>query len=270
MYRKATKKRLLLFAAPAWAVGLACLLSGCIALPGQEPFGEKTYPAEQAQAVYEKLSADMEQQEFMDQSGYIIQIRPFILSEDVSDFDYDVYKTEEYMVFAAEGSGEDYLWHKGRLYCSYYDNDHITYRDMAWEETWSAAFRICRTVAPSCSGGRVYEIVSIGHLSFGAAEKSQVADRLRPRRRTHPTDRSSTRPPCRTWPPAADTRKAAPPRWRGGRTAHIHRPAGRPPAPGAGRTEGTTGLKRPELLHGKTSFLCYCTLTPLCLQGFWL
>lgn len=93
MYRKTTKKRLLLFAAPAWAVGLACLLSGCIALPGQEPFGEKTYPIEQAQAVYEKLSADMEQQEFMDQSGYIIQIRPFILSEDVSDFDYDVYKT---------------------------------------------------------------------------------------------------------------------------------------------------------------------------------
>ena len=44
-------------------------------------------------------------------------------------------------------------------------------RDMAWEETWSAAFRICRTVAPSCSGGRVYEIVSIGHLSFGAAQK---------------------------------------------------------------------------------------------------
>ena len=104
MYRKTTKKWLLLFAAPAWAVGLACLLSGCIALPGQEPFGEKTYPAEQAQAVYEKISADMEQREFKDQSGYSIQILPFILSEDVSDFDYDVYKTEEYMVFAAEGS----------------------------------------------------------------------------------------------------------------------------------------------------------------------
>ena len=78
--------------------------------------------------------------EFMDQSGYIIQIRPFILSEDVSDFDYDVYKTEEYMVFAAEGSGEDYLWHKGRLYCSYYDNDHITYRDIAWEDLGFEAY----------------------------------------------------------------------------------------------------------------------------------
>ena len=46
------------------------------------------------------------QQEFMDQSGYIIQIRPFILSEDVSDFDYESIRREEYMVFAAEGSGE--------------------------------------------------------------------------------------------------------------------------------------------------------------------
>ena len=134
MYRKTTKKRLLLFAAPAWAVGLACLLSGCIALPGQEPFGEKTYPVEQAQAVYEKISADMEQREFKDQSGYSIQILPFILSEDVNDFEYDVYKTEEYTVCDADGPGEDYLWHKGRLYCSYYDNDHITYRDMAWED----------------------------------------------------------------------------------------------------------------------------------------
>ena len=76
----------------------------------------------------------------MEQSGYIIQIRPFILSEDVSDFDYDVYKTEEYMVFAAEASGEDYLWHKGRLYHSCYDNDHITYRDMAWEDLGFEAY----------------------------------------------------------------------------------------------------------------------------------
>lgn len=140
MYRKTTKKWLLLFAAPAWAVGLACLLSGCIALPGQEPFGEKTYPAEQAQAVYEKISADMEQREFKDQSGYSIQILPFILSEDVNDFEYDVYKTEEYTVCDADGPGEDYLWHKGRLYCSYYDNDHIAYRDMAWEDLGFEAY----------------------------------------------------------------------------------------------------------------------------------
>lgn len=140
MYRKTTQKRPFFFLLPAWAAGLACLLSGCIALPGQEPFGETTYPAEQAQAVYEKLSADMEQREFKEQSGYIIQIRPFILSEDVSDFDYDVYKTEEYMVFAAEGSGEDYLWHKGRLYYSYYDDDHITYRDMAWDDLGFEAY----------------------------------------------------------------------------------------------------------------------------------
>ena len=133
MYRKTTKKWLLLFAAPAWAVGLACLLSGCIALPGQEPFGEKTYPAEQAQAGYEK-------REFKDQSGYSIQILPFILSEDVNDFEYDVYKTEEYTVCDADGPGEDYLWHKGRLYCSYYDNDHIAYRDMAWEDLGFEAY----------------------------------------------------------------------------------------------------------------------------------
>ena len=134
MYQKTTKKRRFFFGVPAWAAGLSCLLSGCIALPGQEPFGETTYSAEQAQAVYEKISADMEQREFKDQSGYSIQILPFILSEDVNDFEYDVYKTEEYTVCDADGPGEDYLWHKGRLYCSYYDNDHITYRDMAWED----------------------------------------------------------------------------------------------------------------------------------------
>ena len=76
----------------------------------------------------------------MDQSGYIIQIRPFILSEDVSDFEYDVYKTEEYTVCATDGPCEDYLWHKGRLYCSYYDNDHIAYRDMAWEDLGFEAY----------------------------------------------------------------------------------------------------------------------------------
>ena len=134
MYRKTTKKRLLLFAAPAWAVGLACLLSGCIALPGQEPFGEKTYPVEQAQAVYEKLSADMEQQEFMDQNGYTIRILPFVRNNDVSDFMYDICKTAEYTVFAAEGACEDYLWYKDRLYCGYYDDNPITYRDMALED----------------------------------------------------------------------------------------------------------------------------------------
>ena len=57
----------------------------------------------------------MEQREFKDQSGYGIQILPFILSEDVNDFEYDVYKTEEYTVCDADGPGEDYLWHKGRL-----------------------------------------------------------------------------------------------------------------------------------------------------------
>ena len=46
MYRKTTQKRPFFFLLPAWAAGLACLLSGCIALPGQEPFGETTYPAE--------------------------------------------------------------------------------------------------------------------------------------------------------------------------------------------------------------------------------
>lgn len=96
MYRNTTQKRSFLL--PVWTVGLACLLSGCIALPGQEPFGERTYPVEQAQAVYEKLSADMEQQEFMDQSGYIIQIRPFILSEDVSDFDTPDPSTGDYFI----------------------------------------------------------------------------------------------------------------------------------------------------------------------------
>lgn len=141
MILKTTQKRPFFFLLPAWTAGLVCLLSGCIALPEQEPFGEKTYPAEQAQAVYEKISADMEQQEFMDQKGYTIRILPFVRGNDVNDFMYDICKTAEYTVFAAEGPGEDYLWHKGRLYCSYYDDDHhITYRDMAWEDLGFEAY----------------------------------------------------------------------------------------------------------------------------------
>lgn len=140
MHQKTTQKHPFLFLFLAQTVGLSCLLSGCIALPGQEPFGEKTYPAEQAQAVYEKISADMEQQEFMDQNGYTIRILPFVRSNDVIDFMYDICKTEEYTVFAAEGACENYLWYKDRLYCSYYDDNPITYRDMAWEDLGFEAY----------------------------------------------------------------------------------------------------------------------------------
>lgn len=140
MHQKTTQKHPFLFLFLAQTVGLSCLLSGCIALPGQEPFGEKTYPTEQAEAVYEKISADMEQWEFMDQNGYTIRILPFVRSNDVIDFMYDICKTEEYTVFAAEGACENYLWYKDRLYCSYYDDNPITYRDMAWEDLGFEAY----------------------------------------------------------------------------------------------------------------------------------
>lgn len=76
----------------------------------------------------------------MDQNGYTIRILPFVRNNDVSDFMYDICKTAEYTVFAAEGACEDYLWYKDRLYCGYYDDNPITYRDMAWEDLGFEAY----------------------------------------------------------------------------------------------------------------------------------
>lgn len=105
--------------------GLFCFLSGCIALPGQEPFGEKTYSGEKAQAIYEDISSSMYQIDFGDWKGYSIS----------SDFNsiVDVYKTEEYTLAYYEISGKDYsVWYDGRLY--YYTDDKLFYRDMEWEK----------------------------------------------------------------------------------------------------------------------------------------
>ena len=55
---------------PLLLAGIACLLSGCIALPGQEPFGETTYEDNQAQRVYESVCGEMEQRTLEDLDGY--------------------------------------------------------------------------------------------------------------------------------------------------------------------------------------------------------
>ncbi len=114
-----------LFVAAAMAV--SCLLSGCrmIALPGQEPFGEQTYSDEQAWLVYQNVCRDIEQMEFSDWDGYIMNL-------DETTVSHDFYWTEEYTVAWHEGAGKEYLWYQGRLYC--WDGETIAYRDMDWTE----------------------------------------------------------------------------------------------------------------------------------------
>ncbi len=113
-------------------ISVLCLLSvltGCIALPGQEPFGEKTYSSEDAQTVYEEVASSMLQRDFSDFGGYDISVIGALEDDFIS---YDVYKTEEYTAAYYEGDSEEYLWHNGFLYC--YGNERLAYRDMAWEE----------------------------------------------------------------------------------------------------------------------------------------
>lgn len=113
-----------------WALPavLACsvLLSGCrmISFPGREPFGEQTYPSEDAQVLYQNLVSEIEQIDFSDWGGYNME---FMEGWD----DFDLYRTEEYTAAWYEGD-TDYLWYQQRLYCE--KEDAIRYRDMTWEE----------------------------------------------------------------------------------------------------------------------------------------
>lgn len=106
--------------------GLLCLFAGCrpITLPNREPFGEETYSATEAQAVYEQVCTDMEEAECSNWYGYLITFRG-------NTVEHDFYHTEEYSVAWHEGT-EDYLWYQERLYST--AGDFISYRDMAWEE----------------------------------------------------------------------------------------------------------------------------------------
>lgn len=111
------------------AAGIFCLLSGCrmVALPGREPFGERTYSDERAQVVYQNVCAEMERIDFFDWNGYSMEL-------DEGWDRHDFYRTEEYTAAWHEGA-EEYLWYQERLYCA--DGETITYRDMTWEELQS-------------------------------------------------------------------------------------------------------------------------------------
>lgn len=108
---------------------LFCILTGCVALPGQEPFGEKTYSGEEAQSVYEKTASGMSQADFTAFSGCTISVAGALEDDFIS---YDIYKTDEYTAAYCQGYSEEYLWYDGWLY--YYGNEHLAYRDMAWEK----------------------------------------------------------------------------------------------------------------------------------------
>ncbi len=103
---------------------LAGLLSGCrvVALPGQEPFGEQTYSAEQARSAYEGVRAQLEQVRFSDWDGYSIR-----LDDDAGSRDF--YRTQEYTVAWREGKGEA-LWYQGRLYRM--DGEALAWPEMDW------------------------------------------------------------------------------------------------------------------------------------------
>lgn len=82
-------------------------------LPGQEPFGEKTYSDEKAQTVYEDISSSMAKIDFEDWNGFSISSNLYS-----SGFDrFDIYKTEEYTVAYCQMHYDDYfIWNDGRLY----------------------------------------------------------------------------------------------------------------------------------------------------------
>lgn len=63
---------------------------------------------------------------------YSVKVLSFLLNEEVPDFEYDVYKTDEYEVLSVEASLETYLWYGDRLFCR--KDQTVSYRDAVWEE----------------------------------------------------------------------------------------------------------------------------------------
>lgn len=110
-------------------VSLLSVLTGCIALPGQEPFGERTSSSEQAQTMYKKVASDISQLDASIWDGYTLSVSGSI-DDDFSS--QDIYKTEEYTLAYHEGYPEEYLWYDGWLYRV--EDAQPACRDMAWEE----------------------------------------------------------------------------------------------------------------------------------------
>ena len=145
---------------PLLLAGIACLLSGCIALPGQEPFGETTYEDNQAQRVYESVCGEMEQRTLEDLDGYTIELTQSTVS-------HEFYDTEEYQVAWHEGAGKRYLWYQGRLYC--YDGDKLAYRDMAWEELGSREYAARQWELAAQLMGQEAEELTFKHIPLSTA-----------------------------------------------------------------------------------------------------
>lgn len=107
---------------------LAVILSGCgglIALPGGEPFGEKTYSAADATTAYKTFADDFQQAQHADWDGYSITLRE-------SDRTLNFYRTEEYtLVFCEDFVESDYLWYDGWLYRN--EDGSFTAEEMDWD-----------------------------------------------------------------------------------------------------------------------------------------
>ena len=56
----------------AATLAASCFFAGCIAMPGQEPFGEHTYTDSQAQFVCDRLQEELAELQFDDWGGYSI------------------------------------------------------------------------------------------------------------------------------------------------------------------------------------------------------
>ena len=106
----------------AATLAASCFFAGCIAMPGQEPFGEHTYTDSQAQLVCDRLQEELAELQFDDWGGYSIELAENTIR-------YDFYYTEAYTTAWHEGK-EDYLWYEGRLYC--HGGETLSFRDMDW------------------------------------------------------------------------------------------------------------------------------------------
>lgn len=106
---------------------LLLLLSGCAFVPGgREPFGEKTYSQKEAQAVYDRICAELLQRDAEDM-GYVISCMTDAAGDNVT-----FYRTEEYTAVYAEGSSGEMLWYDGCLYQK--NGDGLIYRELTWED----------------------------------------------------------------------------------------------------------------------------------------
>lgn len=106
---------------------LVCSMTGCIALPGERPFGEEIFSEQEATEAYKGMAESMLREELADWGSYAIK-----LDSDRCHGTFSFWNSETYTVAYAETGNGNYLWYQGCLYRRY--KDRITYREMEWEE----------------------------------------------------------------------------------------------------------------------------------------